>query len=176
MGVALLRYIENIYDPTLVGPARLPGLFQAGSTQAITAGQLLERTAGGSTQWVPIDSDHDATVTKLAIAAQDISSGDLAGYYEILGFRPGDVWEFDLVAASALAPETALYYSSSTVLTVTAGTNIIGYSYFGKNFPGMQKRMSQGQLGDNGTTFRSTTRVPVIFRAAVSILSLMQRA
>lgn len=174
MGIQLTRWIENIDHPSIVGPLRAPGLFQAGATQAITAGQLLERTASTNTKWVPIDSDHDATVTKLAIAGQDIISGDLAGFYEIIVPRPGDVFEFDLAAASAMDAETALYYSSPTAMA-TSGSNIIAYSYFGPNFPGLQKRLSQGQLGDFGVTFRSTNRVRVIFRAAVSIYSLWQR-
>lgn len=176
MSVQNLRYIENLFNPSLIGPMFALGLFQAGASQAIAAGQILERTAGGSTQWVPIDSDHDATVTKLAIAAHDILSGDLAGYYRIVVPRPGDVFEFDLAAASALAPETALYYSSATALTVTAGSNIIAYSVGGPNHPGQQFRLSQGQLGDKGVTFRSTNRVRCVFRAAVSIYSLMQVA
>jgi hypothetical protein len=169
-------WIENENDPTAVGPKVTLGAFQAGATQAITKGQLLERTADTNSKWVPIDSDHDATSTKLAIANQNISSGDLAGFYEIIEFRPGDVFEADLAAASAIAPETALYYSSATAVTVTAGTNIIAYSTQGPNHPAAQKRLSQGQLGDSGTTFQSTNKVRLIFRTAVSTFSLKQRA
>lgn len=171
-----MQWIENENDPTREGPRVTLGKFQAGSTQAITKGQLLERTADTNSAWVPIDSDHDATVTKLAIAACDISAGDPAGYYPIIEFMDGDVFEADLAAASALAPETALYYSSATAVTVTAGTNIIAYTTQGPNHPGQQFRNSQGQLGDKGTTFRSTNKARFIFRLAVSSYSLKQRA
>lgn len=169
-------WIENENNPSLVGPKVTLGLFAAGATQAITLHTLLERTNTGGTIWVPIDSDHDATVTKLAVAAQAIASGDPAGYYPIYEFRDGDVWEADLAAASAVAPETALYYSSATAVTVTAGTNIIAYSTQGPNHPGAQFRNSQGQLGDKGVTYQSTNKVRLIFRTAVSSFSLKQRA
>lgn len=170
-----MRWVRNENNPSQIGPRVERGLFQAGSSQAISKGQLLERTNDTNTRWVPIDSDHDATATKLAIAAQDIASGDLAGYFEIWVPQDGDVWEADLATASAMAPETALYYSSATALATT-GNNIIAYSTWGHNAPGFQKRGSQGQLGDEGTTFRSTSKVQFIFRLAVSIYSLMQRA
>ena len=81
----------------------------------------------------------------------------------------------DLAAASAIAPETALYYSSATAVTVTAGTNIIGYSVHGPNHPGLQNRTSQGQLGDKGVTYLSTNRVRFVFRQSYSINSKFQR-
>lgn len=180
MGVSNFRWVERIGHPNEVGPLVMPGLFQAGATQAITCGQILERTADTNTKWVPIDSDHDASAgAGLAIAGQDIASGDLAGYYPIIVPRSGDVFEFDLAAASAIEPETALYYSAvgPTTLTVTAGTNIIAYSTFGPNFPGMQKRLSEGQLGNSGTTFRSTNKVRAVFRAACSFFkTIAQKA
>lgn len=172
------RWIKNLYDPTLVGPMVYPGLFQAGATQAITKGALLKRTADTNTRWTPAD-DHDAAAgSGLALAAQEIASGDLAGYYELWIPRPGDVWEFDLAAASALAPETALYPSGTAgvVLTVTAGSNIVAYSVIGSNFPGLQKRLSQGQTGDFGETFRSTSKVWAVFRAACSFYKTIQKA
>ena len=170
-----MRWIRNENNPSQVGPRVVLGKFQAGATQAIAAGQLLERTADTNSRFVPIDSDHDATSTKLAVAAQDISSGDLAGFYEVWEIMDGDVWEADLAAASAMAPETALYYSSPTAFA-TSGSNVLGYSTQGPNHPAPQKRLSQGQLGDEGETFRSTNKVQMIFRKAVSTYSLKQRA
>lgn len=176
MGTKNYRWVENMNDPTLTGPRLTLGNFAAGASQAITAGQLLERTGNSDTEWVPIDADHDATSTKLAIAACDISSGDPAGLYPIVEFRPGDVFEFDLASATALAPETALYYSSPTAMA-TSGSNILGYSAReAPNGPGKQFRNSQGQLGDAGTTYRSTGRCWIVFREAVSSYSLIQRA
>jgi hypothetical protein len=179
MGAQNIRWIERLGHPSEVGPWRYLDKFQAGATQEIVAGQLLERTADTNTRWVPIDSDHDASAgAGLAIAGEDIKAGDLAGLYEILVPRPGDVFEFDLAAASALVPETALYYSASgsTYLTVTAGTYIIAYSVLGPNAPSKQKHLSAGQLGDSGETYRSTSRVRAVFRAACSIYKTIQKA
>lgn len=172
-----MRWIKNLNDPTLVGPMVYKGKVQAGATQAIAEGQLLERTADTNTRWIPIDSDHDATAgSGLAIAAHPIASGDLAGFYDILVVaRPGDVFEADLAAAAAVEPETALYYSSPTALA-TSGSNILGYSVAGPNHPAGQNRLSQGQLGDNGETFRSTSKVWFTFRAAVSFYKTIQKA
>lgn len=171
-----MRWIKNLNDPTIVGPLVYQGKFQAGATQAITAGQLLERTADTNSRWVPIDSDHDASAgAGLAIANEDILSGDLAGYYEIVVPRPGDVFEADLAAASALAAETALYYSSATALA-TSGSNILGYSVMGTNAPALQKHLSKAGLGDAGETFRSTNRVQFTFRAACSFYKTIQKA
>lgn len=170
------KWIENLYDKNKVGPTVIPGRFAAGASQAIAAHTLLERTGNTNTEWVPIDSDHDASTTKLAVKnEQPITSGDLTGDYEIISPQPGDVFEADLAAASAVAPETALYYSSATAITVTAGTNIIGYSVHGPNHPGLQNRLSQGQLGDKGTTYLSTNKVRFVFRQSYSINTKFQR-
>lgn len=169
-------WIENLENPLKTGPTIVLGLFGAGATTAITLHTLLERTNTGNTIWVPIDSDHDASTTKLAIAGQAITSGDPAGFYPIIVPVAGDVFECDLAAASALAPETALYYSSATAATVTAGTNIFGYTVPGPNHPAQQKRNSQGQLGDSGVTFQSTNRARFVFRSSYSAYTLYQRS
>ena len=168
-------WIENENDPTRQGPHVTTGLFATGASQAIAVNTLLERTGNTNTEWVPIDSDHDATSTKLAIAYAPITSGDPAGYYPIIEFMDGDVFEADLATASAMAPETALYYSSATAVA-TSGSNIIAYSTQGPNHPGEQFRNSQAELGDKGVTFTSTNKVRLVFRLAVSSYSLKQRA
>lgn len=171
-----LRWVRNDNDPSILGPKITLGLFQSGATQAITAGQLCERTGDSNTAWVPIDSDHDATSTKLCIAGQSIASGDLAGYYEIVEFRDGDVFEFDIDTDAATEPEDAMYYSSPTAMSAS-GSNILAYTVArAPNAPAKQNRLSEGQLGDNGTTFRSSGKVWVCFRLAVSSYSLIQRA
>lgn len=168
-------WIENENDPTRAGPKVTLGLFASGATQAIAVNTLLERTNTGNTIWVPIDSDHDATTAKLAIAAAPITSGDPAGFYPIIEFLDGDVFEADLATAAAIAPETALYYSSPTAVA-SSGSNVIAYSTQGPNHPGQQFRNSQGQLGDKGVTFATTNKVRLVFRLAVSSYSLKQRA
>lgn len=164
-----MRWIKNLNDPTIVGPLVMLGLFPAGSVATPLEGDLLERTNSTNTKWVPIDSDHDAAAGDgLAIANYPIGASDLGGYHEIVVPRPGDVFEADLASASAIAPETALYYSSATALA-TSGSNIIAYSVEGPNHPGQQDRVSKGEIGDQGTTFRSTSKVWFAFRAACSI-------
>lgn len=171
-----VRWIERLGHPEEVGPFRYLDKFQAGATQEITAGQILERTADTNTRWTPIDSDHDASAgAGLAIAGQDVKSGDLAGLREIIVPRPGDVFEFDLAAAAATEPETAMYYSSATALAAS-GSNILAYSVLGTNAPSKQKRLSQGELGDSGETYRTTNRVRVVFRAACSFWKTIQKA
>lgn len=176
-----VRWIENLNDPTLVGPMYYADKFQAGATQEIAGGDLggeiLERTADTNTRWVPADSDHDATAgAGLAISCDPVTSGDLAGVRRIIVPRPGDVFEADYDEADAIEPETALYWVSSTKLKKTAGTNIIAYSVRGPNAPALQKRLSQGQLGDSTETYRSTNRVRFVFRAACSFHKTIQKA
>ena len=91
------RWIKDFYGAT--EPLRFLGLFQAGSTQAIKRGELLEYTGDSNTAWVPMDSDHDMTTYGISVAAEEIKSGDLAGYYDVFLPRPGDVWEYDLATA-----------------------------------------------------------------------------
>jgi len=170
-----LRWVKNLNDPNRMGPRITLGLFAAGATTAIDVGEILERTNTGNTIWVPADSDHDAT-TGLAIAATDIASGDLAGFYPIIEFLDGDVFEFDIDTAAATAPEDAMYFSSSKELSAS-GTNIWAYTVSGApNSPAAQNRGSQGQLGDNGVTFRSSKKVWVVFRLAYSSYAFIQRA
>lgn len=144
------------------------GNFQAGATQAIKRGEILELTAGGSTQWVPVDSDY-AMSADLALANEEIKSGDRAGYYEIMVPRPGDVFEFELAAAGANAVGVSLYFSSSEKLTITAGTNVIAYTAGFYHYPQKQGHLADGDGSfDAGTTIRSVTRDQVCFKESVS--------
>ena len=177
---------NKILDPDgSKGPLIMRWLFQAGATQAIEPGTILEFTGNGNTAGVPIDTDFDATGAlgsggKLAIAWEAVESGDLAGYYQIAVPREGDVWEFDLNAASAVAYGTALYFhadstATNSVLTTTAGTNIIAYSVGQEHYPEQQGHAASGDPRDRGTTVASTSRIQVCFRKTVSFLSAAQR-
>jgi hypothetical protein len=151
------------------------GLFAAGASVPIKRGEILELTGNTNTEFVPIDSDYNmATSGDLAIAACDIVSGDLAGYYPIYIPRQSDVWEYDLAAAAALAAGTALYFSSSEALTTTAGSNIIAYSAGIEHYP----RQGFGHIGQPtaGTTLLTISKVRCTFRAAVTYLSRFQKA
>lgn len=142
-------------------PFIMPGLFQAGATQAIFRGELLERTASTNTKWVPMDSDYDMTGTSdaVAVAGCQIKSGDLAGYYPIQIPRPGDVWKFDLLSTDTQNPTyaTAVYWSDSETVTTTAGTNILGYTCGASHYPLMQGFASDGDPIDRGTTLRNVS-------------------
>lgn len=172
MATNTLRWVKNLQGEK--GPLVMLGKFQAGATQAIKRGELLELTGDTNTAWVPLDSDF-AMAGNVAIANEEIKSGDLAGYYEIIVPRPGDVFEFELAAASAIAVGTALYYSSSEKLTVTAGTNIVGYAQGQEHYPLKQQHLTAEPSGDMGTTIKSTAHVRMCFRAAVSYWSAFQK-
>ena len=64
-------YIGNLISGA-EKPLVAPGLFQAGDTQAIKAGEILEFTGDTNSKWVPLDSDADITVG-IAIAAEEIT-------------------------------------------------------------------------------------------------------
>lgn len=142
-------------------PFIIPGLFQAGATQAVFRGELLERTASTNTNWVPMDSDFDMTGTDdaVAVAGCQIKSGDLAGYYPIIVPRPGDVFKFDLLSTDTQNPAyaTAVYYSDSETVTTTAGTNILGRVAGVSHLPLVQGFASDGDPIDRGTTRRNVS-------------------
>ena len=165
------RWIKNINGATR--PYIQKGLFQAGGTQAIVRGQLLEFTGDTNTKWVPMDADF-AMNSNVAIANEDINDGDLAGYYEIIVPRPGDVFEFALASASAVANAAPLYFSSATVVTTSAGSNIIGNSVGQDHLPQKQTHLTEGQQGDRGTTIKSTSTVQMLITETASIYSLFQ--
>lgn len=164
------RWVGNINGA--LEPFTYLGLFQSGDTMAVKRGELLEFTGNGNTAWVPIDSDLAAN-SNLAIANEEIKAGDRAGYYEVIMMRPGDIFEFDLASASAIAYATALYFSDSETFA-TSGSNIIGYSIGQDHYPQKQGHLVDDASGDSGTTIRSTSTVKMIFREAVSIYSLLQ--
>lgn len=165
------RWVRNLYGAK--GPLIWLALFQAGATAAIKRGEILEFTGDTNTAFVPIDSDF-AMNSNVAIANEEIVSGDRAGYYEVIVPRPGDVFEFDLAAAGATAYGTALYFSSSEAVTITAGTNIIARSVGQEHYPLKQGHLTKDAAGDSGTTIRSVSKVQMVFLDAVSLASLWQ--
>lgn len=152
-------------------PLVMLGKFAAGSTTPVKRGEILALAAN---VWAPLAADQvmDGTI---AIANEEIKAGDLAGYYEIIIPRPGDVFEYALAAGSALALDTELYYSDSQTLTVTAGTNVIARAADQTNYPLKQGHLSADAAGDNGTTLRSVKIAGVSFDSRVSYWSVIQR-
>lgn len=168
------RWVKNLYGPHITGPLIVPGKFQAGSTQAIKRGELLELTGTGTT-WVPMDSDY-AMAADVAIAACEIKSGDYAGYYGIIVPRDGDVFEFALAAAGASAIGTAVYWSSSEVVTITAGTNILGNIVGWDHYPYPQGHAADDASYDRGTTLRSHSRAHITIQRSNTYLAALQTA
>lgn len=170
MATNRIRWVRNLYG--IHEPFTGLGLFQAGTTQAIKRGELLEKTAGGATQWIPMDSDY-AMSADVAIADCELKSGDLAGYYPIVIPRPGDVFEYELAASGSSTVGTAVYWSNSEKVTVTAGTNIIGHICGFFNYP-RQRFKSEDGSPDFGTTIRATTFAHITIKAAASFYAALQ--
>ena len=154
----------------LYGPLRGRGSFQAGATQAISRGEILELTGDTNTKWVPIDSDF-AMNSNVCVADDPIASGDLAGYYSIFIPRPTDVFQFDLATADNPSWAAALYYSASQTVTTSAGSNVLGRVAAFNTYP------DQGfaHLGDPdaGTTIATVNQVQMVFEADASYWSAL---
>jgi hypothetical protein len=169
-----VRFVKNLFSPEIKEPLIVPGKFAAGSSVPIKRGELLELTGNSNTEWVPMDSDF-AMSKNVAIAAEEIKSGDAAGYYGIIVPRPGDLFEFELAAAGASALGTALYFSSSEKVTITAGTNIVGHiagwPHYSNVFP--QNHADAGAL-DKGTTLRTITRAHISIEESNSYFQALQ--
>lgn len=149
------------------GPLRVRGKFQAGATQAIKQGEILELS---STNWIPLDADQ-AMAGIIAVADVEIRSGYRAGFYNLIVPRDGDVFEYALAAASNPALGASLYWSDSQTVTVTAGTNVLGYVVGDAHLP------EQGLYPpdpDGGTTIKTISSVLMVFKKAVSYYAALQ--
>ena len=149
---------------------RMLGLFAAGATQVVKRGELIELTANGATEWVPLDSDF-VMAADVAIADEEIESGDRLGYYNIIVPRPKDEFRFALAAAGASIVGTALYFSDSETLTITPGTNIVGRISGQDNYPLKQGHLNRDASLDTGVTIRSVTEANLVIREAASYYS-----
>lgn len=162
-------FVKNLFGAP--GALIRKGKFQAGSTQAIKAGELLELDTGN---FVPLTSDK-AMAGTVAIANEEIKAGDRAGYYEIIVPRPGDVFEFELESAAAAAIGAAVYVDDeSQKVTTNAGTNILGHVYDHSGVPGKQGHLTAGDLTDAGTTIASTTHVHITIKESASFWNALQ--
>lgn len=158
MATNKMTYRGNVNGWT--GPRVVPGLFQAGSSQAICVGEILELTNTSNTKFVPIDSDFLAA-NQLAVALEEIKSGDRAGYYPVIVPREGDLFEYELAAASQVAPGALLYYSASQKFA-TSGTYPIARVMSVDQVP-QQGHAADDASPDAGTTLAYRTFVQVEF-------------
>lgn len=172
------RFVKSLFGPHITEPLIVPGSFQAGATQAIKRGELLELTGDTNTKWVPLDSDF-AMSENVAIAACEIKSGDPAGYYPIIAPRPGDVFEFALDAADDLALGTPVYaYGTTTAseaVTDTAGTNILGNVAGWPAYAGIYpQNFADSGAPAKGTTIGTLSRVHITIENTNSYFHALQ--
>lgn len=161
-------FVKNLITGS-IQPLIIPGLFVAGATTAIKAGEILGRTGSTNTTWAPA-TDADIT-TGVAVAACEIKSGDRAGYYPIIVPRLGDVFEFAIATAAGTAMGTALYISDSQVLAAS-GSHIFGYAVGWEHYP-LQGHAADDASGDAGTTLRTISSVRMVFAQARSIYNIL---
>jgi hypothetical protein len=165
------RWIANLNGAA--EPLRVLGKFQAGSTQAVKVGELIELTGVTNTCWVPMDSDF-AGAGNVAIADEEIVAGDLGGYFPVIVPRTGDVFEYDLASAGSSAVGTAVYWSSSEAVAIT-GSNQLGTIVGTEHYPLQGHKGLQGAgAPDAGTTLRSRSSVLITIKAAASYYAALQ--
>jgi len=160
----MIRFVKHLGEASK--PLLQRGNFQAGTTQEINRGDLLELSGG---VFVPLTSDK-AMVGTVAIAAEDIKAGDLAGEYWIAVPRKLDLWEFDLATADSPARGSTIAVASATTVTTTV-TNALGTVWDHDGFPRPQNHLSSGGLVDNGTAVVNTSQVRFMILEAVSYLA-----
>lgn len=148
MATNLTPWVRNLDGDT--GPLIMLGLFQAGSDQEIKKGEILKLS---TTYFEPIEAD-EALGAVMAVANEEIKTGDRAGYYEVIVPRPGDVFRFELAAAAAIAIGDQYGYSTSQ--KVASGASNKHLTAVGQeNYPVKQGHLSDGEIHDAGTTVRS---------------------
>lgn len=169
-------YQRNLVTGQTGRPWVRKGLFAAGASVPIKRGELLELTGGGSTEWVPLDSDFDMSSGggDIAIADEEIKDGDRAGYYRIIIIRPGDVLRLKIDTASAVIDGDAVYFDDSQTVSLT-GTNIIGHTVGQDHFPDRQGHLADDDSPDAGTTIRSTAEVEFTVEVSNSFYARLQQ-
>ena len=156
-------WVGNMYGCTK--PFIMLGKFETG--QAIKRGEILELTADSSSSWVPLDSNF-AMSADIAVANEEVFSGDRMGFYEIMVPRPGDVFEFDIATAAATALGTALYYSSSEQVTASASGTVLGYAAGQEHYPLKQGHLTDDAGPDRGESLRTSSKVRMTFKESGS--------
>lgn len=116
-----------------IKPYLFPGKVQAGSTQAIKAGEIciFNETSG---YWVPVDAAADH-IGPLAVSNEEQKATDSARYMEFQAPRQGDVYEFALSAAASIALGDGLIVSDSQTLTRDVDGLAMGVSVSQDNYP-----------------------------------------
>lgn len=154
MAVNKYPWVRNLHGAA--ASLIIMGKVQAGSTQAIKRGEIctFNETSG---YFIPADAAGDF-IYSLAIANQEQKSDDLERYIEFIAIREGDVFEFALSAARAIAYGDALEISDSQTLAYDADGNGIAFSVDRANYP------------ETGTTLRNVSYAGVCFHPEFSYL------
>ena len=161
-------FVKNLITGS-TEPLRMLGKFQAGATQAVKRGELLELSGGN---FIPLATDK-AMSAVVAVADEEIKNGDKAGYYNILVPRPGDVFEFALSAAANPSVGANVAVSDSQTVTTTV-TNQLGDVVGQEHYPDRQGHASDDASGDAGTTIRNTSNVLVTIKESTSYYAALQ--
>lgn len=152
-------------------PYECLGRFSAGASVPIERGDIL-LLAGGI--WGPIGSTDGSMAGVIAVAAEKLVTGSLAGRYPIWVPRPGDVWEYELAAASNPALGASLYPSADQAVA-TSGSNVLAYVV---DHPGFTQQQGRADVGDvldrgSGATVTNVNRVLLSFRQAASYFAAL---
>lgn len=139
-------------------PLIIMGKVQAGATQAIKRGEIctFNETAG---YFIPANAVADGKYA-LAICNEEQKAEDLERYIEFIAIRSGDVFEFPLAAARAVAigDTFTLTASDSQTLTYSATASPVAFAVGKGNYP------------ETGTTIRTQSFAQVCFNPEVSYL------
>jgi hypothetical protein len=160
------RFRGSFYFGADVGPLVMPGKFAVGTTAEIEIGDLIELTGNSNTEWVAMNSDF-AGNANVAVAHADLDSGDRAGYYPIEVPRPGDYWEYPLLAAANPSLGAAVFWSAKQVVK-DSGSNTLGHVVSHDHYPYPQQHLTRGGIVDLGTTIRNTNHVNIKILPAAS--------
>lgn len=167
MAVNKYPWVRNLNG--LEKPLIVPGLVQAGSTQAIKQGEICAFNQT-STYFSPIDAVADSEFL-LAISAQEqfashqLGAEVLERYLAFIVPRDGDVFEFaiDTARSVAVGDTFILTASDSQTLTYSASGSPVAVAVDIKNYP------------ESGTTLRSKSTAQVMFLPEYSYYRLMNR-
>ncbi len=129
MAVNLYPWVKNLEggDPT-----RLLLPVQAGSTATIKRGEICKMGENAAGYMAPVDAANDTT--GLAIADQEQKSDDVERMIYFIIPKPGDIFEFEMTAARAVAYGETFAISTSQKLAY-ATSNVVFRSGDDSNYP-----------------------------------------
>jgi hypothetical protein len=161
MAVNAIRWVRNDFHKG--GPLRKKVRFAAGASVPVKRGEFCAISGGIA---APLAADQ-AMAGTIVISDVELISGSRAGFYSTIVPMPGDVFEIELAAAGTAALGTAVYYSTSQKVTVTAGSNILGHLVGDDHIP-EQDRAPLNSGYDAGVTPATVTRALMSVKGACS--------